>query len=122
MPQKIDLKIYRGDDVCRTFRLKDEIGAPLDLSQYTAFAAHIKKDKNQTVILAELSFDATESDLATGKIVLTLDAADTLTLPRVAWYDFQFQNADGKIITPFYGNILVEKDVSNPPPFAPGTP
>lgn len=122
MPKKIDLNLYRGDDFCRTFRFKDSIGAPLDLSQYTAFAAHIKKDRNSTEILAEFTFDDTNSDLANGVIILTLDNAIVATLPRVAWYDFQFQNADGKIITPFNGNILLERDVSQPPPYAPGTP
>jgi len=120
--KKIDLKIYRGDDQCFTFRMKNDIGAPLDLSQYTAFAAHIKKDKNQTVVIAEFTFDAANSDLDNGIIILTMDADDTLLLPRVSWYDFQFQNADGKITTPFFGNVLVERDVSQPPPFAPGTP
>jgi len=120
--KKIDLKVYKGDDESFTFLLKDAIGRPLDLSLFSAFAADIKKDKKNTTIIASFTFDATNSDLVNGKIVLTLDKTDTAILPRMTWYDFQFQNVDGKVSTPFRGNIICVQDTSRPPPFIPGSP
>jgi len=122
IPKRIDLRVTRNDHESFKFVIKDEIGRPMDVSLFTAFACHIRKDKDNPEIIGQMEYDVDNSDLANGIIVLEIFETVTAILPRVSWYDFQFQNPDGRVSTPFQGIITLDRDVSKPPPLVPGSP
>ena len=117
-PDSLDLVVYVGDDWDVPIDFDDGEDPPVavDMSGWTSWAAHIKDRQTTTDPLVEITVDTT--DAATGRIVLSIAAADTRDLisdPSArstfsGTWDLQATSPTGKKRTLFAGTVTATLD------------
>lgn len=109
VPAKQDIKVMRGDTEVFNVTIKDNSGAPLDLTG-DIFTSQIRYDREDALVAA--SFSCVLTDAVNGRVRLTLSATDSETLqPGVAFWDLQ-RNDSGVITTVISGKCTVLADVT----------
>lgn len=103
-----DLKIFAGDDFALELTFHDGLGAPVDLSGST-FAATVRSSEWAEVPAA--SFTVDETSKATGVLVLHLDHATTVALPRAGVWSLQRTVTTGGLVqTVLGGKVRMTRD------------
>lgn len=107
LPSNYDLVLYRGDYISMSVSLKDSLGAPLDLTGYTA-ACSIRKDYAATT-----SYDAVCTvDAVAGTILIEFLSSVTSNIAAGDYiWDFQ-TTVGGNNRTYFAGDVRVFGEVA----------
>lgn len=111
--QPINLFIERDTDFVRTLKFYSDCAKtqPLDMTGWS-FVAEIRATAESAQVIGEFDIDA--GSVADGKIILSIDAADTLDIAvgEYVW-DLRMQDDEGTSITPRpAGNVTFEGTVS----------
>lgn len=107
--KEVDLRNHRGDTQQYTFNFKVN-GTAENLTSAT-FLAQIRRHKNDNDVLATLTYNASDSTLASGVVAFDLSEANSKLLPETSFYDIQY--TIGSIVkTRVRGRIFTEIDVS----------
>lgn len=79
-----NIKIDQGSDFFMTLTFKDALGVNVDLTGFT-FAGKIRTYFNNATHVAEFDFDILDQVTDTGKVVVSLSAADSTAIPVVGF-------------------------------------
>lgn len=103
---RIDFNPYRGDSYEHEITWEHD-SAPVDLTGWSGVAT--VKDRAGSLLATG---SVTVTDVAGGVFTVGLSAAQTAGLPASAEWDAQFTHADGRVVTPAFGIVVVSRDVS----------
>ena len=108
-----DLSIPRGDDLILTHTLVDSDGAAVNITGYTFFftikeTTDTRNDDNDAIISETVTSFASPT---TGQAIISITAArmNVITPNNYKW-DLQYKTVAGKIVTPYRGDIEINKD------------
>ena len=106
-PQKLDLHMVRGDTLAFSLRLK---GLDQDLDE--AYFSIGQPPPNEDIILVQKSLDNGISKSGEGAYSIRVLPEETAQLaPKAYLYDIEI-NVNGDIFTPFYGELVIERGVT----------
>ena len=110
--QRANINVYQGDD--RNYKFTLTSGG----SAYSvAGASSIKLRCRETTDSKKLLFECSATDSSNGNnwaggiVVFAITAAQSLVLLGDAVYDVSITKSDGKIVSPVYGSVLVQRRV-----------
>lgn len=101
------LDVYEGDTFVAGFVFRDRDGVALDLSTWTSWASQWRPSDTSDEAVA---FAVDTSDLATGRVGISLTPAQTDGLRDGVW-DIQATRS-GEVRTWIRGRVVVKKDVT----------
>jgi hypothetical protein len=111
--QPINFFIERDTDFVRSMKFYSDCQKtqPLDMTGWT-FVAEIRTAPDAAQVIGEFEID--DTDKATGTLILSIDAADTLDIAAGEYvWDLRMEDDEGQSITPRpAGNVTFEGTVS----------
>lgn len=109
MPSKLDIEVWKGNTLSRTFRLKAEGGSLVDLNGSVFVFRVVNKAAE---IIRYVSASADELSVPTpenGEVVLLMPVADTRLLPDGAVARYELERRVGtEQTTVLYGSLVVK--------------
>jgi hypothetical protein len=111
---KLDLFVEQGATFTYTLTLTDDVGAPVNLTGYTA-RMQMRRAVQATPALISLTTENGRITITplTGVITLTIEAAATASLNfQTAVYDLEIQSAGGIVTRVLQGNVALSKEVT----------
>lgn len=117
LPEKYDLRLYRGDSYSWSFVLweDDAFTVPVDLAGATAAAELRNKPGGESIIVLSCAVVSTPSPPRTNTVAVDLAAAlwdDAPGLLAGAW-DLEITYPDGSVRTVVSGKVTVTADVTH---------
>ncbi len=113
-PGNYDITIYQGATFSRVLTWKDESGAAINLSAYTA-RMHLRESHDATSPFLTLTTENGGIALggAAGTITLAISATDSAAIDEMAGvYDLELVSSGGVVSRLLEGNVLVSKEVT----------
>lgn len=102
-PSRLDLEIFRGDDLSLTVNFADDAGAPVDVSANTFSAIIADITTGATVVTASAAVNISAVTISIGHVALA-------SLPeRSAWR--LVEDADGSVTTILAGTLAIADEV-----------
>ena len=106
----VDLTIKRGDDFVQQLRFRESVAGPtIDLSDYTDWAAQVRRWANDSAVL--VAFDIDTSQTHEGLVELSLSSTVTALMWQGGVWDLQASGPAGTI-TFAGGDAHLELDVT----------
>jgi hypothetical protein len=109
-PIKVDIGVYRGDSGSFQITVKDNVGAPIDVSSAT-WDADIRINAAAPVVITNFEIVPVGGDTSSVMVILPSENSELINLPCV--YDIEMR-LGGTVSTLVYGAITVTQDVSRP--------
>lgn len=110
-PQTYDLQLYQGDSFSFTFRLKDSLGAYVDLTGATP-SAQIRANPDSTTTIADFTCVIENQSTMRGGVTISLSAAQTTGMATAGFWDVQLEFTDGTVKTYLKGAVTVGKEIT----------
>lgn len=121
MAAQYEINIDQGANFLITLTVKDEVGAPIDLTGFT-FRGKIKKSFSDSSSVVDFSFNLLNQVTDTGKVEVSLTDVQTASIPAPAQgvsrtltkyvYDIESVSAGGFVRRWLEGDVLVSPEVT----------
>jgi hypothetical protein len=121
MAAQYEISIDQGANFLITLTIKDEVGAPMDLTGFT-FRGKIKKSFSDAASVVDFSFNLLNQVTDTGKVEVSLTAIQTASIPAPAQgtsrtlakfvYDIESVDGSGFVRRWLEGDALVSPEVT----------
>jgi len=103
-PSRLDLEIFRGDDLALTVNFVDDDGAPVNIASNTYTASITNIDTGATITTATAS-------VAGSIVTIAIGHASMASVPSRAMWKLT-ENASGVVTTIFVGTLAVVDEVT----------
>ncbi len=112
-PGNYDITIYQGASFSQVFTWKDENGAAINLTGYTARLKVRPAIDSSTVLISLADGSGITLGGAAGTITVSISATDTAALTAMLGvYDLELISGSGAVTRLLQGNLIISNEVT----------